>query len=119
MAGWPQQLPGPLVADRRVDPVPGGRGVHEVEACSRGGAPGLERALDDLDVREARKVAPGGCRQVGSDLDAGDRKPATRQGEGRLAGGAPDLQEPAGGADPGRVDERVESTSGYSGRACW
>src|ERR1041385_6112542 len=82
-----QGLPGPRVADRRVDPVPGGGGVHEVEPGPGRGPPVLEASLDHLPLA-AREVPASGRSEMRPRLHAGDPEPAPSQGQGRLASGA-------------------------------
>jgi hypothetical protein len=61
-------LPGALVADAGVDPVPGGCCDYEVE--SAGGRPGLEIGADDLDLRIGGELLPGDARQVFAEFHA-------------------------------------------------
>lgn len=65
----PVSLP---IADRRIDPVPGGRGIDEVER-RRLALPRLEGRDVDLD-RTARKVAARPLRELRAHLYADDAK---------------------------------------------
>ena len=77
MPAGAQQLPGPLVSDRRIDPVPCRCGKDEIEPISDEGLPGLESALGDGHIRECGEVAAGSSGKICADLDAGDLKTAT------------------------------------------
>src|SRR5258708_5657389 len=102
-----QHLPGPLIPHRRVDPVPGGRGEHEVEAAFGCWRPALEGALDDLHAGKPGEVLPSHRGQPGSDLDAGDPKAAPGQRDRGLARGAPDFQQPVTGPEVRQAHQLV------------
>lgn len=107
-----QQLPSTPVAEIRVDPVPGRRREDEVEVFTGRWAPGLERSVDDGRLREVGEVASSGGGKVGADLDAGDPKPPTGEGDRGLPGGASDFEQPITWIEPSRVDHGVEERFG-------
>src|SRR5579884_1708166 len=94
------------IADRGIDPVPGRRGVDEVEAA-RLPLPLLERAAVHLDV-ETRERSPRMRGERLAELDADDPEAALGERPRRLAGGAADLEQPVARLEAGERDEVVE-----------
>ncbi len=115
VAGGTQQLPGSLVAQRRVDPVPGRGREDEIKPIAGRWLPGLEGPTHDLHEWESREVATGDRREVWADLDAGDSKAASGKRKCCLPGGATDLQKPIADADSGDLDEGVVERLGILG----
>lgn len=109
-----QQIPGPLVAHRRVDPVPRRGGEDEAVTGSRGRPPGLEVSLDDLHPGEGRQVQPGQPGQPRPGLHAGNQEPAAGERSGRLAGRAAYLQQPVAGNQAGQPDQISEEFRGVA-----
>ena len=109
MTAGPQRLPGPLVADGGIDPVPGGGRVHQAERVWR--PPLLERGPHHLDL-EPGQVLPGHRGQLRAELDAGDPVAAPRQRAGRLAGRAPHLEQVVARRQAGQRDEIVVQRPG-------
>ena len=110
VAARAEHLPGAAVADGRVDPVPGGRRVDQVEPLARAGPPLLEPPLDDLGVQPGQVAARGGG-QVRAEFDAGDPETAPGQRDGGLAGPAAHFQQVVARSQPGDGDELVEELS--------
>jgi len=105
----PQRLPGPPVADGRVDPVPGRRRVHQAERLTR--RPLLELALHHVDA-EPGQVLAGQRGQAGAQFDTGDPEAAPGQRAGRLARRAPHLEQAVARRQPGHGDQVVEQGLG-------
>jgi hypothetical protein len=110
MSFTPQQAVSLAIPDRRIDPMPCGRGVDEVERLSLA-LPLLERLDVDLDG-EARQVAARPFGEVGSQLHADDREASLHQGSRRLAGRAADLQQAVARLEAGHLDQVVEEFVG-------
>jgi hypothetical protein len=108
----PQRRPGPLVTDGRVDPVP--RRGREHQADRLVGPPVLEPPLDYLDI-EPGQVPAGRRGELGAQFHAGDPESPPGQRQRRLAGGAPDLQQPVSGRQPGPRDQIVVQRLGIIG----
>src|ERR1700730_6872468 len=88
----PQELMNLAVADGRIEPVPGGCRVDEIEAFWLA-IPGLERSDMDLD-RQSGQLPASARRELRSQLDAHDRVSALQQRPCRFPGRTPDLQQP-------------------------
>ena len=88
-----QQFPRRSIAAGGVDPVPGRGREDQAEHPWPRRLPVLDVGVDDGDLREGREVAPGLRGEGGAKLHRGDREPAPREGECRLAGAAADLQD--------------------------
>jgi len=116
----PQQLPRAPVANRWIEPVPGGGREHQIETLVFRGVDVLERALDDLDAGEAGQVATRHGGQRRPRLDASDVKTPAGQRQRRLAaGGAPDLQQPVIRIELSGSDHRLVQRLGVLRPACW
>ncbi len=100
----PQGLPGPPVADRRVDPVPGRGRVDQADPLIAD--PVLEPAHEHLD-RPAGQVGAGHHGQFGPQLHAGDAEATPGQRAGGLARGAAHLEQPVAGPQAGQADQVV------------
>jgi hypothetical protein len=98
------------VADLRVDPVPGCRGVDELE-CPKLTFPILERGDVDLD-RQAREIATRVLGKLPTHLDADDGEAALEHGSRGLAGRAPDLEDRVARLEPSKLDNVIEEFLG-------
>jgi len=105
VAAGAQRLPGSLVPDGRIDPVPGRGRVHQAGRLIR--PPFLERALDHLDS-ESGQVRTGGRGEFGAELDAGDPEPAPGQRAGSFTCGAAHLDQVVTRRQARQRDEVVE-----------
>jgi hypothetical protein len=112
VAAGPQRLPGPLVADARVDPVPGGRRVHQAERFGR--LPLLELVPHHLHI-EPGQVPPRHRGQFGAEFHAGDAEAAPGQRTGRLARCASHLEQVIWRCQAGQGDEIIEQGLGVAG----
>ncbi len=97
---------GLAVPDRRIDPVPSGRGVDEVERFGLA-LPGLERRDVDFN-RQAGQVAARSLHEVCAHLDADHREAALERRTRRFAGRAANLQQASAGFELRKRDEVVE-----------
>ena len=109
MTAGSERLPSPLVADGGIDPVPGGGRVHQAERVRC--PPFLKRGPHHLDP-EPGQVLPGHRGQLRAELHAGDPVAAPRQRAGRLAGGAPHLEQVVARCQAGQRDEIVVQRPG-------
>jgi hypothetical protein len=108
----PQRRPGPLEADGRVHPVPRRSGEHQAGRLLR--PPVLEPPLDHLDV-EPGQVPAGRRGELGAQFHAGDAESPPGQRQRSLARGAPDLQQPIPGLQPGQRNKIVVQRFGIVG----
>jgi hypothetical protein len=115
MAVAHEQFGGLLVADVRVDPMPGGGGEDEVVGLG-GRLAGLEAVVDDLHIAECGEVAASFSGQRCPELDAADTEPASREGKRCLSGGAADLEEPRLRPQLGDVEQPVDRFDGSASR---
>jgi hypothetical protein len=100
-----QRVPGQVVPDRGVDPVPGGG--REDQAHRLRGPPFLEPPLDDLH-REPGQVPAGDGGQLRAELDARNAEAPPGQRESRLARGTAHLEQMVAGRDRGQGDQVIE-----------
>ena len=88
-----------------------GEGDDRVEVRRRR-FPALERADDDRCPRIRREPAARHRREPGTELDPDELEAARRQGDARLAGAGPDLDDPPAGRQARLRDEVVEQRLG-------
>jgi hypothetical protein len=95
--------------------VPGGGREHQIERLVLRGVDVLERALDDVDLGEGGQIAAPDGGQRRPRLDASDAKASAGQRQRRLAGGAPDLQQPVIRIESNGSDHRLVQLLGVLG----